>query len=249
VVTTMSRLQSEPLIENLTLRQRVYRHLQAEILDGRLLPGTVLSEVALSKNFGVSRGPIREAIGRLAAEGLVTARPRRGAVVRGPTLEELVEAYQVREVLECLAVRLAVPRLKAEDFREFDGLVDEMELSIENKDLSRFFEANVTFHEQFCELSGNRKLRQVHRSLMSEIRRYQDRSLSIRGNSTDSVAEHRAILVAARRGDAERAAELAGVHVGVPAERLRNHLLEQVEVEQANVDVIGASSGAAGVAR
>ncbi|MHB1918062.1 MAG: GntR family transcriptional regulator [Acidimicrobiales bacterium] len=88
----MSQAQPGPAIENLTLWERVYQHLQAEILEGRLLPGTVLSEVALAKELGVSRGPIREAMGRLAAEGLVNVRPRRGAVVRAPTLEELVEA-------------------------------------------------------------------------------------------------------------------------------------------------------------
>ena len=98
-------------VENLTLWQRVYDHLRAEILAGRLGPGTELAEVALSELLGVSRGPLREAIGRLAAEGLVTVRPRRGAVVRSLSKQEFVELYQVREALEMLAVRLAVPNL------------------------------------------------------------------------------------------------------------------------------------------
>lgn len=232
----MSQQHPEPVIENLTLWERVYRHLQAEIWDGQLLPGTVLSEVALSKELGVSRGPIREAMARLAAEGLVTVRPRRGTIVRSPTLAELLDAYQVREVLESLAVRLAVPRLTAEDLRELEGFVDEMESSTRDGDLARFFEANVAFHNRFYELSGNRKLRQVHRTFMGEIPRYQDRSLSIRGNSSDSVTEHRAILLAAERGDAQLAAELAGVHVRVPAERLKNHLLEPIDIDRARAD-------------
>ena len=66
---------------------------------------------ARSEQLGVSRGPIREAIGRLAAEGLVTVRPRRGAVVRSLSADEFLELYQVREALEAMAVRLAVPRL------------------------------------------------------------------------------------------------------------------------------------------
>ena len=78
-----------PAFENLTLWQRVYSHLRDEIMGDRLPPGTELSEVALSKELAVSRGPIREAIGRLAAEGLVTVRPRRGAEVRFITPEEL----------------------------------------------------------------------------------------------------------------------------------------------------------------
>lgn len=240
----MSQPQPEPVIENLTLWERVYQHLHAEIWEGRLVPGTVLSEVALSKELGVSRGPIREAMGRLAAEGLVTVRPRRGAIVRAPTLEELVEAYQVREVLESLAVRLAVPRLTEGDLRELDGFVDDMEASAADDDLGRFFEANVAFHERFCELSGNRNLCRVHHALMGEIRGYQDRSLSIRGNSSDSVTEHRAILLAAGRGDAPVAAELAAVHVRVPAERLKNHLLQRIDIERERVDVLTGSLGA-----
>ena len=103
------------LLENLTLWQRVYEYLREEIISERLQPGTELQEVALSEELGVSRGPIREAIGRLAAEGLVTVRPRRGALVRSLSKDEFLELYQVREALEMLAVRLAVPKLEPDD--------------------------------------------------------------------------------------------------------------------------------------
>ena len=109
-----------PAFDNSTLWQRVYEHLHAEIMANRLPPGTELSEVALSKQLSVSRGPIREAMGRLAADGLVTVRPRRGAEVRAITPRELVDAYQVREALEVLAVRLAVPRVSESDLDRLD---------------------------------------------------------------------------------------------------------------------------------
>src|SRR2546428_5892120 len=111
-------------LENLTVWQRVYDHLREEILAGRLKPGAELAEVALSEQLGVSRGPIREALGRLASEGLVTVRPRRGAVVRSLSKEEFLELYQVREALEMMAVKLAVPRLRAEDFEALPGLIE-----------------------------------------------------------------------------------------------------------------------------
>src|SRR5437763_16834130 len=91
-------------LENRTLWERVYDHLRSEIRAGRLVPGAELNEVALSQELGVSRGPIREALGRIAAQGLVTIRPRRGAVVRAPSGDEFAEAYQVRESLEVMAV-------------------------------------------------------------------------------------------------------------------------------------------------
>src|SRR6516162_10315286 len=95
-------------------------------MGDRLPPGTELSEVALSKELEVSRGPIREAMGRLAAEGLVTVRPRRGAEVRSISPEELIDSYQVREALEVLAVRLAVPRITDSELAGLDELVDRM---------------------------------------------------------------------------------------------------------------------------
>src|SRR2546428_7429629 len=105
-------------LENLTVWQRVYDHLREEILAGRLKPGAELAEVALSEQLGVSRGPLREAIGRLAAEGLVTVRPRRGAVVRSLSKEEFLELYQVREALEGMAGKPPPPRPAAAGFAE-----------------------------------------------------------------------------------------------------------------------------------
>ena len=107
--------------DNLTLSQRVYEHLRDEILADHLLPGTELSEVALSKELAISRGPIREAMGRLAAEGLITMRPRRRAEVRSLTLQELIDAYQVREALEVMAVRLLIPRVTEADLARLDA--------------------------------------------------------------------------------------------------------------------------------
>src|SRR5438445_9257378 len=129
----MNAIPSEPALsrparlENLTLWQRVYDHLREEILTGRLKPGAELGEVPLSEQLGVSRGPLREAIGRLAAEGLVTVRPRRGAVVRSLSKEEFLELYQVREGLEAMAVRLAVPRLREEGVAGLPRLAEELE--------------------------------------------------------------------------------------------------------------------------
>ena len=91
------------------------------------------SEIALARSLGVSRGPIREALGRLATEGLVTIRPRRGAVVRALSNEEFLEAYQVREALEMMAVRLAVPKLTAEDLARLERQIEEMALHGERR--------------------------------------------------------------------------------------------------------------------
>ncbi len=208
-------------LENLTLWQRAYDHLRQEIVSGRLQPGAELAEVALSAQLGVSRGPIREAIGRLAAEGLVTVRPRRGAVVRLLSKGEFLELYQVREALEIMAVRLAVPRLDADDFTVLQDLIDTMGKHAERCEVTEFFEANVAFHAHLVEASGNRMLQELYSQLLSQMGRYRMRSLTLRGNLQRSVAEHAAILRAAKRGNAERAAHLMSEHIRVPQRRLK----------------------------
>lgn len=207
--------------DNLTLSQRVYKHLREEILSDRLPPGTELSEVALSKVLEISRGPIREAMGRLAAEGLITVRPRRRAEVRSLTPQELIDAYEVREALEVLAVRLAVPRVTEADMARLDQLIDQMADHVKANAIGDFFAVNVEFHETLCELSGNNKLQEVHHRLEGEIGRFQARTLALRGSLDGSLTEHRAILAAIRLRDVEKAAALTAAHVRVPAQRLQ----------------------------
>ncbi len=208
-------------LENMTLWQRVYDFLREEILAERLQPGAELQEVALSEELGVSRGPIREAIGRLAAEGLVTVRPRRGAVVRSLSKDEFLELYQVREALEMMAVRLAVPKLAAEDIAELEQLIAAMNGHAERDEVADFFEANMAFHARLFEASGNARLQELYGQLVGQMGRYRMRSLTLRGNLQRSVAEHGAILRAAKRGDADRAAHLMSEHIRVPQRRLQ----------------------------
>jgi DNA-binding GntR family transcriptional regulator len=215
----MAEIATRPGVENLTLWQRVYDHLRTEILEGRLEPGAELIEVALAEQLGVSRGPLREAIGRLAAEGLVTVSPRRGAVVRSLSKEEFLELYQVREALERMAVQLAVPRLTDEQLAELASLNEAMEAHAAQNEVESFFESNLAFHARLLEASGNSKLEELYRQLLGQLGRYRLRSLTLRGNLKRSVSEHKAILRAARRGDAERAAQLMAEHIRVPQRR------------------------------
>jgi DNA-binding GntR family transcriptional regulator len=203
------------------LWQRAHEHLREEIISGRLTPGTELQEVTLAASLGVSRGPIREALGRLAAEGLVTVRPRRGAIVRALSAEEFLEAYQVREALEVMAVRLAVPKLAAGAVAELQRLIDAMVRHADDEDVEAFFDANSAFHRMFFEVAGNQMLTDLYELVRNQIDRHRLRSLELRGNVRRSIAEHRAILRAVRAGDVERAAHLVSEHIRVPQIRLQ----------------------------
>jgi DNA-binding GntR family transcriptional regulator len=212
-------------LDHRTLWQRVHEHLRDEIICGALPPGAELHEFALARSLGVSRGPVREALGRLATEGLVTIRPRRGAVVRALSSEEFIEAYQVREALEMMAVRLAVPKLTAEDLAAMEALIEEMASRAEAGEIQGFFEANTEFHQRFFEVAGNGMLSELYRQLRGQIDRHRRRSLELRGDLRRSIVEHRAILSAAASSDVERAVDLASEHIRVP--QLRLQLLDE----------------------
>ena len=209
-------------LENRTLRQQVADHLREEILSARLAPGAELGEVALARSLGISRGPLREALGQLAAEGLVTIVPRRGAVVKRLTRQEFIEAYEVREALESLAIKLAVPRLSEADKAELHRMCEQMERAGQSNDPDRFFDLNRQFHARLVRASGNSKLEEVHSQLVAQMGRLMKQSVQLRGGVEQSAAEHRAILAAVDAGDPERAAQLLEEHIEVPQRVLRS---------------------------
>jgi len=214
----MSTARSAPAVpvENRTLREQVADHLRAEILEGRLAPGTELGESTLAHSLGVSRGPLREALGQLAAERLVTIVPRRGAVVRALTRQEFLDAYQVREALESLATKLAVPRLSDADRSRLHKMCDQMDHAASAGRTERFFAINHDFHEFLVRASGNQTLVEMYDQLIAQMGRLLQQSLRLRGGVERSAAEHRKILAAVDAGDAELACRLLEDHIEVP---------------------------------
>lgn len=199
-----------------TLAEQVSEQLREDILSGDQPPGATLSEAALADSFGVSRGPIREALRNLASEGLITITPRRGAVVTELTQEEFIDAYQVREALETLAIQLAVPRLTEDELRRLRELHEEMVEHASAREVHAFFDTNARFHELFVASSGNKKLLEVYKPLLAQMGRYLARSLALRGSVDKSIAEHSAILEAVEAGDGQHAAKLLADHIAVP---------------------------------
>ena len=217
-----------PGLNNLTLAQQVYDHLRRDILANTYLPGEALPEEAVAARLKVSRAPVREAIRRLAAEGLATLIPRQGAVVRSLSPRDFLNAYQVREALETLAVRLAAPRLDASDLDALDRLHDTMSRHAGRNQVDAFFEANAAFHAVFVDRSGNDKLQEVYYPLVAQMRRYYLPSLYLRGGMERSIGEHGDILRALREQDVEEAVRLVGEHIRVPQRMLESD--SQVEL-------------------
>src|ERR1700733_2143943 len=115
------------LDEARSLPDIIYHWLRERILMGHLMPGSEIRQELLAQQFGTSRVPLREALSRLQAEGLITLRPRRGFAVTSLDHDEIVEIFQLRMVVEEHAMRIATKERTEKDLREVEALVDRME--------------------------------------------------------------------------------------------------------------------------
>jgi DNA-binding GntR family transcriptional regulator len=188
--------------------------IRAGVLDGRYAPGQRLVEADITQEFGISRGPLREALRRLAADGVVEIQAHRGATVKRPSRAELRDMFRVREVLEGLAARMAAEHIKEQGLRQktataLAGLRESGPLF----DVMDYIEDNERFHRTIFELSGNGKLQQSMRQLQMPTYRFAFFRLFKSANRQRSSEQHGAILDAIQAGDPDRAEAEMRTHV------------------------------------
>ncbi len=203
-----------------SLEERVYLTLEDEILSGQLKRGEMLTETALSQRLGVSRTPLRGALHRLCEEGLVDISPNRGAVVVGVGREDLIEIYKIRMRLEGLASAEAAKRISQSDLAQLRNLVEVSEFFVSKRNADSLKELDSEFHKIIYRASDSRLLCKTLSELHRKIHIYRKRSLAVGERLERSVAEHREILSAIERGDAEAADRLTSAHIEAALENL-----------------------------
>ena len=154
------------------LADQVRDRLLERILNGSYPPDSRIVETSVAKELGTSQAPVREALRGLAELGVVEKAPFQGARVRRLHPEELLEAYVVRSAIEALAAKLAVPRMTDADIDDLAGLGEKMTEAAKAGDGRTVAEHDVSFHGRIVELSGNRTLLRVWRSLEPFSRTY-----------------------------------------------------------------------------
>jgi len=176
--------------------ERVYRALRDQILTGALAPLTRLVELQVAQQFAVSRTPVREALKRLIAEGLVVDHALRGMVVRDVDPTEVEDIYIIREVLDGLAARLAASRATPTDLTRLHLLMELMEESAAAQRWEAVVQINIKFHEVLYSAAGNDRLALIGRSLQDAVRRYSPRALSNPERVAAVLQEHAEIVQA-----------------------------------------------------
>ena len=195
------------------LPDKIYLSLEEAILEGKVKPGDRLIEDELSKGFGVSRGPIREALRLLEKDGLVKRVPRKGAIVEWISKDDISEMFEVRSVLEGLAARIFCGRATDEELSGLEGIYEQMGVEIERKNTLKYRKLNREFHTLIIRGSRNRKLQEISEKFEKQIRWFQKMALSSVGRPEISLKEHKSILDAFMRRQPEEAEREARKHI------------------------------------
>jgi GntR family transcriptional regulator, rspAB operon transcriptional repressor len=215
------------IINQARISDQVYQYLHSEIVEGRLLPGQRISPDELAERLKISKMPIKEAIERLAGEGLLDVQSRRGTFVSSLNPTELAETFEVRCALEVLAGKLAARQITKADLERLRALIAAMETSTATTDVLVHLEQNAEFHELIVRRSGNGKLLETYRRLRTPIHLAGVHSRT--ADWVDRVAreqkEHRAIVRALEQRDPALVEQAITNHIM----RASGSLVEDVE--------------------
>lgn len=191
----------------------VYRKLKTAIRKRYIKQGSQLVEISLAQQLGVSRTPVRSAIKRLEAEGLVNSIPNRGAFVITPTRREIEETFLVRSQLEIMAARLTSKRITAKQLDELRELIVIETKVFDESNLDEYYTANDNLHLKIAELSGNRVLYTYIKELLDRTRIFLILYDPFYKLEYKPTCEHESIITALAAGDADGAAVAIETHI------------------------------------
>ena len=210
-----------------TLADNVFNQMRTAIVKGELAPGSKINEPQLSRQYGISRGPLREAIRRLEGCKLVEITPNIGAKVISLNSSQTIEIYEIRESLESLACRLAAEKSTPKDCRELRQLLaaHEKQIQSENGQLYYQKEGDLDFHYLIIRLSGNARLFTILcEELYHLLRLYRVQTSGKPSRPERAFHEHHQIVNAIENKDAELAALLMKRHISNARKTLINQL-------------------------
>ena len=212
------------LLRSSSLATAVQQEIERAILRGELAPGAKLNEASLAERLGVSRGPVREAFRMLETAGLVRQEKNRGAFVRHVALDEAMEIYDLRAMMEESVGRALAGAITPAQLKTVHGLVDSMVRAVKAGDADAYHRLNLEFHDRLVSFTGNRKLTAMYRQLINELSLFRRLNLADKKMMPLSASEHDGIVKAIASGNADRAGKAMRDHVVESRDRtLRNH--------------------------
>lgn len=218
-----------PLVDTPSLDKLAYQKIKEAILTFQFLPGQNLVEGELAAQLGISKTPVRDALMRLEKEGLVSRQPYKGTFVSDITNQDMVNIFEIRVVLEGLAVKLAAKALTDDDLAKMEGLIKKHDAALQEQDFVKASQINAEFHGIILEKCSNQRLREMLHNLDDHLKRYRLLSIAQGVRADKSVPEHRHIVEILRSGDPEKAEEAMKDHLNSAMWDLYDQNFEELE--------------------
>ena len=199
-----------------SLRGKVFQRLREDILSGVYQENDELREVSIGEELGVSRTPVREALRQLELEGLVTIVPNKGAYVKGITKKDVHDIYKIRSLLEGLCAKWATEHITDQQIEELEEIVLLSEFHLKKQGQGKakqVSDLDGKFHKVLYEASNSRILEHVLSDFHKYVKMARTMSVGEKERAEKSIDEHRAILEAIRKKDANLAEQLANQHI------------------------------------
>jgi DNA-binding GntR family transcriptional regulator len=191
------------------LREQIANQLREDILAGRFEAGTRLSEIKLAERFGVSRGPIREALVQLTNEGLLTGRPNCGVSVAPSAPDSIRQLIvPIRRTIETYALRLLFDKIGPDDFHEWDEVLQKLKLALQKKDFNASAELDIAFHRSLLVRAGQPDLLAIWQTIVARIRTHFRQSHMKNKDPMAIYHEHKSIVDTFRSGDKEASVKI-----------------------------------------
>ena len=197
--------------ENLGIQ--VFEQLKRMILRGEISSGTRIVESEIALSMGISRTPVREAVHKLEAEGLLTHLSKGGYAVRGLTISDIEDTFDIRSILESFAGYLAAKRHTDGELVTLESKIDEFQRYLDRGDLKRLSAVNTDFHEALYELSRSHRLIKMIHGLKDEIEFLRKIILNSEKMARLSNRDHREIVEAIKQRDAKKVEQQLKEHI------------------------------------
>jgi DNA-binding GntR family transcriptional regulator len=217
-MSTVDRPNLLELVQEHSLTSVVRRELERLIFEGKIRPGERVNESDLAARFGISRGPLREALQALGEQGLVSFARNRGAYVRALSLEETEELYDLRAALDDEVGRKLAGKLTPQQSLDLESLLREMDGQV--ADIAAYYRNNLKFHDLLVTYAGNRRLALIHRRITNELDLFRLQSIDA-GGPAASNTEHWLILRAIQTGDCDAVSHAVRNHIAHARVRMR----------------------------
>ncbi len=198
-------IQRVSVVDNVTVL------LRRALLAGEIKPGERIKVAELEKSFGVSHIPIREAVRRLEAEGLIVALPQRAAVAAGVDVGDLGGLYDLRRIIECEVIQRSVESMTDEQVADVRAALEALEAVAQDHDSPRFWELHRDFHWALLEPGASAWIQRVLDQIWLASQRYV--RLFVSETLEDAMADHRELLACCERRDGDGASDLLRRHL------------------------------------